>query len=242
MESSPSIRIVVADDHLLFREAVRRFLATEPDFLVVGEAADGEEAVAQCGRLKPDVLLLDVSMPRLSGIDALARLRKEPLTTAVVLLTAGIDRGDLLEALILGVRGVVLKTAETDTLVKCIRTVASGGFWIEHGAIGDLVEKLRSPGQPPRPSAAVPKPPSLTPRELQIVSAVINGASNADIGESFGLRGQTVKNHLTKIFDKVGVSTRVELALYALNHGLGGLLTGGAIVVAPPAEAVLPRA
>ena len=126
MSLSPSIRIVVADDHALFREGVRQFLAMEQDFVVVGEASDGEETVDRCQQPHPDVLLLDVCMPRVSGIEALDRLRRICPRTAVVLLTAGIERRTLLEALMLGVRGVVLKSAETDTLLKCIRTV---GDW-----------------------------------------------------------------------------------------------------------------
>ncbi len=234
MSSSSSIRIVLADDHALFREGVRRFLGTEQDFVVVGEASDGEETVERCRQLRPDVLLLDVCMPRVSGIEALDGLRRTCADTAVVLLTAGIERRALLEALMLGIRGVVLKSAETDTLVKCIRTVATGGYWVEHGAIGDLVASLRSPAL----AAASSAPPAagFTGRERQIVSAVIQGASNAEIGRTFGLRDQTIKNHMTKIFDKAGVSTRVELALYAIAHGLGELPAGPAIVV-PPADA-----
>lgn len=236
MSLLPSIRIVVADDHALFREGVRQFLGMEQDFVVVGEASDGEETVDRCQQHHPDVLLLDVCMPRVSGIEALDRLRRICPRTAVVLLTAGIERRTLLEALMLGVRGVVLKSAETDTLLKCIRTVATGGYWVEHGAIGDLVASLRSPAL-----AATPMPPPtavFTDRERQIVSAVIQGASNAEIGRTFGLRDQTVKNHMTKIFDKAGVSTRVELAIYAINHGLGELPAGPAIIV-PPADALV---
>ncbi len=215
MHQPSPVRLIIADDHALFREGVRRFLDTEADFRVVGEAADGEAAVTQCRLLQPDVLLLDVSMPRLSGIEALDRLRQAAPRTAVVLLTARVERRELLEGIMLGIRGLILKTADTDTLAMCVRRVASGGYWIENDSLVDLVEALRSPQSPAPP----PRPVSFTPRESQIVRAVTEGASNADISRTFGLSGQTVKNHLTRIFDKVGVSTRVELALYVIAHG-----------------------
>jgi two-component system, NarL family, nitrate/nitrite response regulator NarL len=214
----PPLRIVIADDHPLFRHGVRQLLESE-GFSVVGEAPDGERALDACSALHPDVVLLDVCMPRLSGMEALARLRERAPQTAAVLLTASLERREILEAVMLGARGVVLKDAGGDLLVRCIRQVAAGGYWVEHGAINDLVAALREDQAAPNlPQAA---PSTLTPREAQIVSAVANGATNADIGRTFGLRDQTVKNHLTRIFDKLGVSTRLELAVYAFAHGLG---------------------
>lgn len=217
MEDSPTIRILIADDHSLFREGLRRLLELVPGFVVVGEAADGERAVHQCVALHPDIVLLDVCMPRLSGIEALSRLRDQCPRTAAVLLTAGIQRREVLEAVMLGARGVLVKSADTDVLVKCIRNVARGGYWIEHEAIGDLVATLQGgqpEGEPEQDASAV----RLTRRELQIVSAVVAGASNSDISRTFGLCHQTVKNHMTRIFDKLGVSTRLELAIYAIGH------------------------
>jgi DNA-binding NarL/FixJ family response regulator len=219
MTNKGPIRTLIADDHGLFRDALRQLLSLQPDLAVVGEAADGEAAADGCSRLQPHVLLLDVAMPRLSGIEAMARIRKSSPGTAVVLLTASIERQELFEALLLGARGVILKTAETDTLLDCIRTVASGGYWFEQGTVGSLVAILRSSDMTSRLPA---KPaPVFTPRERQIMSAVMEGATNAEIGDTFGLCDQTVKNRLTRIFDKAGVSTRVELALYALHHRIG---------------------
>jgi two-component system, NarL family, nitrate/nitrite response regulator NarL len=216
----PSIRVVIADDHTLFREGVRRFLEIEAGVTVVGEASDGGQAVEQCRRLRPDVVLLDVSMPRLSGIEALRLLREASPSTAAVLLTAAIERRDLLEAVILGARGAVLKASESELLVRCVREVAGGGYWLEHAAIGDLVESLRSRGGAPMGLPRPVRPAALTPREIQIATAVGRGASNGEIAHRMGVSGQTVKNHLTRIFDKLGVSTRLELALFAVAHGL----------------------
>jgi two-component system, NarL family, nitrate/nitrite response regulator NarL len=216
---SSSIRIVLADDHALLREGVRRLLEMGPGFIVVGEAEDGAQAVAQCLALRPDIVLLDVCMPRVTGMEALSRLREECPGTAAVLLTAGIDRRGILEAVMLGARGVVLKSVDPDVLLKCVREVASGGYWLEHGAINDLVGNLRA-GLPDVGSTSPSEMVHLTRRERQIVSAVIAGATNADIGRAFGLCHQTVKNHLTRIFGKLGVTTRLELAVYAIDHDL----------------------
>jgi DNA-binding NarL/FixJ family response regulator len=219
MLNTRPIRTLIADDHGLFRDALRQLLALQPDVTVVGEAADGEAAAEACARLEPDVLLLDLAMPRLSGIEAMERIKKRSPGTAVVLLTASIERHELFEALLLGARGVILKTAETDTLLECIRTVAAGGYWFEQGTVGSLVAILRSSEATPRAPARAAT--AFTLRERQIMSAVMDGATNAEIGQTFGLRDQTVKNRLTRIFDKAGVSTRVELALYALHHRIG---------------------
>jgi DNA-binding NarL/FixJ family response regulator len=126
VQHASPLRILIADDHCLFREAVRQILALDANVLVVGEAADGEEAAERCRHLQSHVLLLDVDRPRLSGIEALARIRETCAATAVVLLTARIQRQELFEALLLGVRGVILKTAETDRLLDCVRSVAGG--------------------------------------------------------------------------------------------------------------------
>jgi two-component system, NarL family, nitrate/nitrite response regulator NarL len=217
----PSIRVVIADDHTLFREGVRRFLEVEGGISVVGEAADGTEALDLCRRLQPDVALLDVSMPRMTGIEVLHLLRPAAPSTAAVLLTATIARRELLEAVILGARGVVMKASESDRLICCIREVASGGYWLEHEAIGDLVESLRSRGGAATGAPRPIRPQRLTRREAQIAAAVGRGASNAEIASAEGLSAQTVKNHLTRIFDKLDVSTRLELALYAVSHRIG---------------------
>lgn len=219
MANKGPIHTLIADDHALFRDALRQLFALHTDISIVGEAADGDAAADACARLQPHVLLLDVAMPRVSGIEALDQIRKTSPATAVVLLTASIERQELFEALLLGARGVILKTAETETLLDCVRTVASGGYWFEQGTVGSLVAMLRSSETAVR--APAKQAPVFTPRERQIMSAVMEGATNAEIGHAFGLCDQTVKNRLTRIFDKAGVSTRVELALYALHHCIG---------------------
>jgi DNA-binding NarL/FixJ family response regulator len=214
------IRIVIADDHPIFRDGLRRLLAVEPDFEVVGEASDGRQAL-QCVRAQhPDVLLLDLAMPGVGGLETLRELRADTEAVRAVVLTASIDREDALEAVRLGARGIVLKAAATPLLYKCIRAVVAGEYWIGHERVQDLVASLRGFGDArsgERPPAA-----TLTRRELQVALAVLDGASNREIAQKLGLGEQTVKNHLSSIFDKLGVSSRLELALYAVHHRLAG--------------------
>ena len=209
-------RIVIADDHPIFREGLRRLLEAEHRFAVAGVAHDGFEAVRQVEALRPDVLLLDLAMPGSGGIQALEEVAERRLDVKVIVLTAAIDTADSVRVLQLGARGVIMKECATHLLYKCVDTVIAGGFWVGHDRVTDIVEHLRK-GEARHAPAAM-----LTKRELQIVSAILDGASNKDIGQQFSLSEQTVKNHLSHIFDKVGVSNRLELALYALHHKLGG--------------------
>ena len=211
-------RIVIADDHHLVREGLRKLLELQPDFLVVGEAADGLEALERVKDLKPDVLLLDLAMPRMNGLEVLRELGDAVEHVKTVLLTAAIEPEETLQALRLGARGVVLKETAAHMLYRCIRALMDGEFWVGHERINDLLRTLRELERAP----AREEPPAsrLTRRELQVVGAIVEGAANKDIGKAFGLSEQTVKNHLSNIYDKLGVSTRLELALYAVHHRL----------------------
>jgi DNA-binding NarL/FixJ family response regulator len=219
-DAQAPIRIVIADDHPLVREGLRTLLELQPGFTVVGEAVDGLDAVRLTNDLRPDVLLLDLAMPRMNGLDVLKALADTATEVRTVLLTAAIEREETVQALRLGARGVVLKEAATQMLYKCIRAVMAGVFWVGHERIDDLMQTLR---QIERAPAREPSPASrLTRRELQVIAAVVEGGSNKDIAKAFGLSEQTVKNHLSNIFDKLGVSNRLELALYAVHHRLLG--------------------
>jgi DNA-binding NarL/FixJ family response regulator len=186
---------------------------------VIGEAANGEEAVTLARQLKPDILLLDLSMPHTPGLEALRELGTAATPVRTLLLTAAIERPQILEALQLGARGVVLKESATQLLLKGIRAVMDGHYWVGHDSVSDLVKTLRdlapSGVEDPRK-----KKFGLTPRELEIVSAIVAGYNNKDIAQKFSISEQTVKHHLTNIFDKLGVSSRLELALFAVNHSL----------------------
>lgn len=217
MECSDGIRIVIADDHPIFRRGLRQLLEAEPDFAIVGEASDGEEAVRLARAAQPDVLLLDVAMPGVSGMDALAELNGSSPAIRTILLTASIERAEIVKALQLGAAGVVLKSTASELLLKSIRSVMAGQHWIGHEAVSDLVELLRSYVDAPAEKPARERF-RLTPRELEVISAVVSGLTNKEIAKKFSLSEDTVKHHLTNIFDKVGASNRLELALFAVHH------------------------
>src|SRR6266699_1611468 len=217
------VRIVIADDHPIFRDGLRRLLEAEPDLKVLGEASDGAEAVRLARQLKPDILLLDLAMPKHPGLEALRDLSTGAGTNAtpvrVILLTAAAEKSQIVEALQLGARGVVLKDSATQLLLKAIHTVMAGEYWVGRESVSNLVQYLRSLVQSSGEEARQKKF-GLTPRELEIVSTVVAGYSNKEIAEYCKISEDTVKHHLSNIFDKLGVSTRLELALFAVNQSL----------------------
>jgi DNA-binding NarL/FixJ family response regulator len=214
--SSAPIRILIADDHPIFRDGLRRLLEAEPDLRVVGEAADGAEAIALSQQLNPDILLLDLAMPRMPGMDALRELTAAKSPVRVILLTASVERPQIVEALQLGARGVVLKESATQVLLKSIAAVMAGSYWVGHDSVPDLKELVLDDAAPEESGSRY----GLTRREMQMVAAIVEGSSNREIAQKFSVREDTVKHHLTSIFSKLGVSTRLELALFAIEHRL----------------------
>jgi two-component system, NarL family, nitrate/nitrite response regulator NarL len=212
------VRILIADDHPVFRLGLISVLRNEGEFTVVGEATDGRQALQMIQDRCPDVLLLDLVMPELTGLDTLRELSSSPTPVRTILLTAAIEKEQIAQALQLGARGIVLKDAPTETLLDSIRTVMSGEFWIGQTKVADLVSALRA--YMPSADDEQRKQFGLTGRELEVVGAIVSGLTNRDIAENFSISEQTVKHHLRNIFDKVGVSNRLELALFAINHAL----------------------
>jgi DNA-binding NarL/FixJ family response regulator len=220
-KKNQQINIVIADDHPIFRDGLRRLLEADPGFKVIGEAQDGAEAVRLASQLKPDILLLDLAMPKHPGLEALREMSTATGAhpVRVILLTAAAEKHQIVEALQLGARGVVLKDSATQLLLKAIETVMSGEYWVGRESVSNLVQYLRTLVQSSGEEARQRKF-GLTPRELEIVSAVVAGYSNKEIAEYFKISEDTVKHHLSNIFDKLGVSTRLELALFAVNQSL----------------------
>ena len=188
---------------------------------MLGEATDGDEAITQTLELEPDILLLDVQMPRMPGLEAMRAIVNGTSTAKILLLTSTITTQQIIEALQIGARGIVLKDALADHLQTAIRTVFGGDYWIGGKRVVNLVSALHELMQ----KAAVPerKTYGLTPRELEVVGSIVEGCSNRDIAKQFSLSEETVKRHLSNIFDKTGVSTRLELALFAIAHQLVAL-------------------
>jgi two-component system nitrate/nitrite response regulator NarL len=217
-ENTEAINILIADDHRMFRDGLRKLLETEPGFHVVGEAGDGEEAVKLVQQLRPNILLLDLNMPRSTGLDALRELARLPTPVRTVILAAAIEKFEIVQAIQLGARAVVLKHSASDALFECVRNVMAGRYWVGNENVSDLVQVLHS--LLPSVDGAERKTFGLTPRERQVIDRVVTGYTNKDIAKEFSISEQTVKHHLTNIFDKLGVSNRLELVLFSITHNL----------------------
>jgi len=212
-----AIRIVIADDHPIFRYGLRKLLEAERGFRVVGEAGEGGETIRLVRELKPTILLLDLRMPSSSGIQILRELAMLSIPVRTIILAAEIETTETVEAIQLGARGVLLKQLATEVLADYIREVAAGNFCIGKEKVSDVVGALR--GLLASATAGLAhKRFGLTPRELEIIEAVLEGCTNKDMAQKFSVSQHTIKHHLTNIFDKLGVSNRLELVLFAAEH------------------------
>jgi two-component system nitrate/nitrite response regulator NarL len=222
------IRIVVADDHPIFRDGLCRLLALEDDFEVVAQAQDGRQVLDVLQQFEPDILLLDLKMPGLDGLATLQRLQIAKNRTRVIVLTASDDKNEFVQAMKLGTSGIVLKQTATELLIKSIRKVHAGEIWLDSyttaAVIRQFVANDEQPAmapmqQQPAPQRERERSP-LSQREREIVALVAQGFKNKEMAEKMFISEQTVKNHLHNIFDKLGVSDRLELALYAIDNNL----------------------
>lgn len=212
-------RILIADDDPIVREILRNMLGSpNSGFSVAGEARNGEETVRLARELKPDLLLLDLLMPNLPGLEALKEMTTSDFLVRTIVLTASITKQQVLQALQLGARGVVRKDALGE-LVAAIRAVLDGQYWLDGKVVPNVVQLLNDLAASTK-SDAPRNDFGLTPRELEIVALVTEGCGNREIAGRLTISEETVKRHLTHIFDKVGMSTRLELALFALDHNL----------------------
>jgi two-component system nitrate/nitrite response regulator NarL len=212
---SQPIRILIADDHPIVRDGLRLLLEAEADFVVAGEASNGLEALRATQELAPDLLLLDVMMPGVPSLDVLGALTAGAVPTRTLLLSANIHADEVVNAVRLGARGIVSKDSPPHLLMKAIRAVMAGQYWIGRESVSELVESLRMHNVDAKKRRF-----GLTARELEIATAVTSGYTNGEIARRLAISGETVKHHLTKIYGKIGVSGRLELALFAISHDL----------------------
>jgi two-component system, NarL family, nitrate/nitrite response regulator NarL len=213
-----AVRILIADDHMIFRDGLRNMFAGESEFQVVGEACDGDEALMLVEQIQPDILLLDLQMPRVSGMKVLRSLAESHGRVRTILLSGMVEGEEISAALKLGARGVVLKESTTNMLLKSIRTVMAGQYWVGSQGVSSLDQALKQHKSPIRDAG--PKKYGLTLREMEVLNAVVSGYSNKEIAGQLSISEQTVKHHLTSIFDKLGVYNRLELTLFVFHHGL----------------------
>jgi len=216
------IRVVIADDHPIVRDGLHRLLTVQEDIDVVGQAADGEELLTHMEVWRPDVILLDLRMPNTDGLTALQTLNSTKNPAKVIILTASEDKNEFVQAMKLGCAGIVLKQTSGDLIVKSIRKVHAGEIWLDAHTTAAVMrqfaasEAAAAPSGSPRGRDRAP----LSAREREIVALVAQGYKNKEMAEKMFISEQTVKNHLHNIFDKLGVSDRLELALYAIHKGL----------------------
>src|SRR5580765_7650775 len=216
-----TVRIVIADDHPIVRDGLKKLLLLEDDFEVVGEAGDGREVLDKVRELDPDVLLLDLRMPNLDGLGALQALQQVNPRTRVIILTASEDKNEFVQAMKLGCSGIVLKQTAPDLIVKSIRKVHSGEIWLDSHTTAAVMRQFSTAleGSGSAQGKGRERSP-LSAREREIVALVAQGYKNKEMAEKMFISEQTVKNHLHNIFDKLGVSDRLELALYAIHNNL----------------------
>jgi len=214
-DAARKLRVILADDDSLVRAAVSIICAHHNAFEILGEARNGDEAIELATRTNPDLLILDLNMPKRPGLSALNDLRAAVPKMKTILLTVSIERRQIVEALHAGARGIVLKEAAQAVLIDAVRSVLKGNFWVDRRPLQDvsqLIQELRSETK----EAGI----ELTPREKQVVEYIVEGCTNKDIARTLCTSEQVIKNYLGKIFDKLGVFNRLELALYALDHNL----------------------
>ena len=210
-----AIRVVLADDHPIVLDGLETLFRMEQDIQVVARCVNGEEALRAVRQHRPDVLILDIRMPGKDGLEVLREMQGDGLPTQVVLLTVALDEDETVEALRLGVRGVVLKEMAPQMLIQCVRKVHAGEQWVERRSVGRAVEKLLRREAGAREVAGV-----LTPREIQIVRMVAAGRRNKEIADTLCISEGTVKIHLHHIYEKLQLDGRLALVLYAQDKGL----------------------
>ncbi len=218
MSRREPLRILLADDHILFRSGVRAELSTYPHLTVVGEASDGLEAIAKARETLPDVILMDVSMPRCDGLEAVERIKREMPHVRVIMLTVHDDDEHLFEAIKRGADGYLLKNLEPSELLDQLDKVGRGEAAIAGKLATRILNEIRHPEQ--AESKDLTTSDSLTPRELEVLQRLVTGDSNAEIARTLVISENTVKMHLANILTKLHLHNRIQAAVYAVREGL----------------------
>ena len=218
MSTASPVRVLLADDHLLFRKGIASLLSEEPDFEIAGEASTGREALAKAREVVPDVILMDLSMPEMDGLEATRRIKEEMPAVRIVILTVSDDDQDLFAAVRSGAQGYLLKKIEPRALFSALRGAARGEASISHAMAGKILDEFARQAQSTTP--APPQKPMLTPREEEVLQFVTHGRSNKEIAAALDIAENTVKNHLKNILEKLHLENRVQAAAYALRKGL----------------------
>lgn len=216
--SSDTISVLLVDDHTLFRSGVRSLLQRNPRFTVVGEASDGVDGVKRAMQLKPDVILLDLHMPGMTGVETLQLILQGWPEAAVIMLTVSEEGEDLASALQAGARGYLIKNIDADYLVRAIRRAAAGEVVIAEAMTGKLVAQLQAGTRREEPVSELDK---LTPREKEIIDCLSRGESNKGIARTLDLAESTVKIHVQNVLKKLNLNSRVQAAVYAVEHRQG---------------------
>ncbi len=211
-----SIRILLVDDHTVVRQGLRMFLSLDRELEIIGEAADGVEAVAQAQRLRPDVVLMDLLMPRMDGIAATAVIRRELPDTEVIALTSVLEDEKVIGAIKAGAIGYLLKDTQADELCRAIKAAAAGQVQLSPQTAARLMREVRAPESPD----------SLTERETDVLRLLAQGLSNKEIAQTLTIGEKTVKTHVSNILAKLSVPSRTQAALYAVRIGLVTMGTG----------------
>ncbi|MFQ5778489.1 MAG: response regulator [Terriglobia bacterium] len=217
MPAKPITKVVVADDHPIYRLGIRKLLEPESDMALVAEAVNGMEAILMLERFDPDILLLDLKMPVMDGLEVLEETSKRRLHTHSILFLESHEKEKAVRGVRLGARGILFKDAEAALVLKSIRKVNQGEVWIDNPILSEALDTLvRKPPTPPGVSGQ--RDSRLSSREMEVVRCVAMGLRNKEVADKLGVSEATVKNHLTSVYGKLGVSDRLELILHAIHN------------------------
>lgn len=211
------IRVMIADDHAMVRQGLKTILELEEDICVVSQASNGEEAVAMSKRIRPDIILMDINMPIINGLQAIKMLKQEPVNYKIIVLTLHQDREYLFKTLQLGCEGYVLKDAESSVLIEAIRSVYHDQTYIQPNMTGELVKEFNRVTLYEQDKSFVN---NLTNREVEVLKLIAEGMINKEIAKTLYISEKTVKNHISNIFKKLDVNDRTQAAIYAFKHNI----------------------